>query len=127
MARHCNENAFKENRKVELGWIHNGKQVRTAKGGGTRKIELPRNSRKEEVLDKAKTLFFPTNHALHGSIVNFIFKLTDFSNREIQNETIEELYESSKVSLLRLYMVTKKKRFTQYRKSHCSRSNKDTL
>ncbi|KAL3866620.1 hypothetical protein ACJMK2_043904 [Sinanodonta woodiana] len=57
MARHCNRNAFKENRKVELGWIHNGKQVRTAKGGGTRKIELPRNSRKEE--DIAKTLFFP--------------------------------------------------------------------
>ncbi|KAL3885449.1 hypothetical protein ACJMK2_025636 [Sinanodonta woodiana] len=55
MARHCNINAFKESRKVELGWIHNEKQVRTAKGGGTRKIELPRNSRKEEVLDKAKT------------------------------------------------------------------------
>ncbi|KAL3876490.1 hypothetical protein ACJMK2_034333 [Sinanodonta woodiana] len=98
MARHCNRNAFKENRKVELGWIHNGKQVRTAKGGGTRKIELPRNSRKE-VLDKAKTLFFPTNHAPLDSIVDFILKLTDFSNREIQNETIEELYESSKVSM----------------------------
>ncbi|KAL3854256.1 hypothetical protein ACJMK2_013574 [Sinanodonta woodiana] len=72
MARHCNRNAFKENRKLELGWIHNGKHVRTAKGGVTRKIELPSNSRKEEVLDKAKTFFPPTNHAPLGSIVDFV-------------------------------------------------------
>ncbi|KAL3864129.1 hypothetical protein ACJMK2_005835 [Sinanodonta woodiana] len=57
MARYCNINAFKENRKVEFGWINDGKQLMTATGGGTRKIELPRNSRKEEVLDEAKTLF----------------------------------------------------------------------
>ncbi|KAL3885738.1 hypothetical protein ACJMK2_025781 [Sinanodonta woodiana] len=93
--KHISESSLKWRKRtmarhLELGWIHNEKQVRTAKGGGTRKIELPRNS----------------------SIVDFIFKLTDFSNREIQNETIEELYESSKVSLLRLYMVTEKKRFT---------------
>ncbi|KAL3864152.1 hypothetical protein ACJMK2_005858 [Sinanodonta woodiana] len=92
--RHCHDTAPKESQdtctsesslkkhKVEFGW--------TATGGGSRKIELPRNSRKEEVLDEAKH-FFPTNHAPLD---------------KIQHEITKELYESSKVSLLRLDMVT---------------------
>ncbi|KAL3864146.1 hypothetical protein ACJMK2_005852 [Sinanodonta woodiana] len=82
--RHCHDTATEESHntctsesslkkhKVEFGWI--------ATRGGSRKIELPRNSRKEEVLDEAR--------------------------QEIQDEITKELYESSKVSLLRLDMVT---------------------
>lgn len=34
-------------RKIELGWMHNGKHVRSSNGGGSRKIELPRDAKKQ--------------------------------------------------------------------------------
>ena len=33
-----NKNASKSTLKVEIGWIHNGKSVRTKSGGGTRNL-----------------------------------------------------------------------------------------
>ncbi len=34
--------AEKKTRKVEVGWIHEGKQVRKRKGGGTRTLDVPK-------------------------------------------------------------------------------------
>ena len=55
-------NAQKNVRKVELGWLHfrDGKflQVRTKKGGGTRKVSVSKNCRKTELIEKAVECFF---------------------------------------------------------------------
>ena len=37
-----NKWAEKMTRKVELGWIHEGKQVRKCRGGGTRTLDVPK-------------------------------------------------------------------------------------
>lgn len=41
-------------RKVELGWIHKGKQVRKRKVGGTRTLDVPKESKKADILQYAK-------------------------------------------------------------------------
>ena len=53
-----NKNGQKINSKIELGWIYNRKHVRTNNGGGTCKIELHRESKKADILNEAKTIFF---------------------------------------------------------------------
>lgn len=50
-------NAQKLRRKIELGWMHNGKHVRSSNGGGSRKIELPREAKKADILKEAKEIF----------------------------------------------------------------------
>lgn len=52
-----NKNAQKRNRKIELGWMHVCKHVRTSNGGGSCKIELPRESKKADILKEAKDFF----------------------------------------------------------------------
>ena len=42
-----NRNAHKQTRKIELGWVHLGVQVRLRKGGGTRKINIRKRCDKE--------------------------------------------------------------------------------
>lgn len=47
-----NKWAEKATRKVEVGWIHEGKQVRTHKGGGTRALDVPKQLNKISCLSK---------------------------------------------------------------------------
>ena len=55
-----NKNAHKINRKIELGWMHDDKHIRTNNGGGSRKIELHRQSKKADILKEA---FFPNGES----------------------------------------------------------------
>ena len=109
MARIGNKSASKDKKRVEVGWINNGKQVRTPRGGGTRKLELPKNSNKENVIEEIIPLFFPNGKSTLGRIQEFTFSLADFSQREITTETIGELYLAAKMATLRLYLVTNRK------------------
>lgn len=52
--------AEKKTRKIELGWIHEGKQVRKRRGGGTRTFDVSKDAKKSEILQHAKDLFFPS-------------------------------------------------------------------
>ncbi len=52
-----NKNAYKDTRRIELGWIHNGKQVRTKCGGGTRKLSVPKNAGYDDLIKLGKELF----------------------------------------------------------------------
>lgn len=109
MARVGNKSAMKEKKKVEVGWIHEGKQVRSPRGGGTRKIDLPKQSTKDSILEEVKPLFFPNGNSQLGKVEDFDFTLADFSQRDIDEQTIDELYSAAKMSTLRLYVVTKRK------------------
>ena len=42
----------------KLGWMHDDKHIRTNNGGGSRKIELHRESKKADILKEVKTFFF---------------------------------------------------------------------
>lgn len=106
MARIGNKNAKKDKKQIEVGWINDGKQVRTPRGGGTRKLQLPKDSIKENVMEEIVPLFFPNGKSPVGRIHDFKFSLADFSQREITTETIGELYLAAKMTTLRLYLVT---------------------
>lgn len=53
-----NKRAVKMTRKIELGWIHDKKQVRKRNGGGTRVLDISKKATKTEILSQAKKLFF---------------------------------------------------------------------
>ncbi|XP_061191652.1 uncharacterized protein LOC133199847 [Saccostrea echinata] len=109
MARVGNKSANKNMRKVEVGWIHGGKQVRTPRGGGTRKLDLPKFYKKDEILEEVKPLFFPQGKSSVGKKEDFHFSVVDFSQEDIADKSINDLYIASKMSTLRLYLITSKK------------------
>lgn len=90
-------------RKVEVGWIHAGKQVRTPRGSGTRKLNLPKSCKKGEILEEVKPLFSPKGKSPMGPIEDFDFSVADFSQRDIDDKSINDLYIESKMTTLRLY------------------------
>ncbi len=102
-----NKNAYKDTRRIELGWIHNGKQVRTKCGGGTRKLSVPKNAGYDDLIKLGKELFFPQGQSKKGPEVSFVFKIFDFQECEMPHDvTVGELYESVKLGILRFYLVS---------------------
>lgn len=107
-------NAHKNERKIELGWLHfrQGEfvQVRTKKGGGTRKLSVQKDSKKVVLIEKAVELFFPGGRNAKGNLDDFDCDLTDFQQHSVDDTiTVGEIYENTKLPLLRFYLTTKKK------------------
>ncbi|XP_041938181.1 uncharacterized protein LOC121699809 [Alosa sapidissima] len=107
-------NAQKSERKIEMGWLIFRKeqffQVRAKKGGGTRKICVFKDCRKDELIEKAINLFFPDQKNSEGNVTDFHIDLTDFQEHPLDNQTtVGELYEKTKLPILRFYLTTKKK------------------
>ncbi|XP_073683553.1 uncharacterized protein [Garra rufa] len=112
--KRMSKNAQKSMRKIEMGWMHfrEGKftQVRTKKGGGTRKICVSKDCRKKDLLEQAVTLFFPGEKSSEGNFTDFVVDITDFKEQAIDDQiTVGELYEQTKLPVLRFYLTTKKK------------------
>lgn len=105
-----NKMATRKTRKVELGWIHEGKQQRKKSGGGTRKIDLPKESKKADIMCIAKELFFPNGKSKQGKIEDFTFDILDYQEDAVLDEdvTIGELYSLLKMGILRFYLCTRK-------------------
>jgi hypothetical protein len=108
-----NSNAKKSTRKIELGWLNfdnnSYKQVKTANGGGTRKIDIPKHAGRDDILKEAKTKFFPNGTSKLGSSEDFEFEIRDFSERVLDSDdTIGDLYEKTGLSILRFYMSTRR-------------------
>lgn len=104
----------KKQRKIEMGWMHfrEGEfvQVRTKKGGGTRKESVLKDSKKQNWIEKAVQLFFPGGKNAEGSLTDFDIDLTDFQQHSLEDSiTVGELYEKTKLPLLRFYLTTKKR------------------
>lgn len=107
-------NAEKSKRKVELGWLHFREegfvQVRTKKGGGTRKINVQKDTKKQDLIDEAVGLFFPNGKNVMGSISDFDVDLTDFQQHSLEaGTTVGEMYDLTRLTTLRFYLTTKKK------------------
>ena len=88
-------------------------QVRTKKGGGTRKESVTKDSKKQNLIEKALRLFFPDGKNPEGSLADFDIDLTDFQKHSLDGGiTVGELYEKTKLPILRFYLTTKKRKNT---------------
>ncbi|KAK3097567.1 hypothetical protein FSP39_010956 [Pinctada imbricata] len=109
--RFGNQNASKDMRKVEIGWIHKTSkksiQIRSRRGGGTRRIAMQKNATKKELLDEGKKLFFPNGKSPQGIETDFDFDLWDYQDRTMNEEvTIGQMYRETKMPILRFYLAS---------------------
>lgn len=113
MARRRNTSAEKTSRKIEIGWLHYGKneyqQVRTRNGGGTRHASVEKTTTVPQILEMGKDLFFPDGRSTKGHADDFTFDICDFKRNKVQlDDTVGRLYEQTKLKLLGFYICTKK-------------------
>jgi len=109
-----NKFAKKNTRRVEVGWLHlpNGKegvqkQVRARRGGGLRKLCVDCHTTVRQLKSVAEGLFFPGGTSPEGKINEFCIEMVGFDGSSIPfDSTLEEIYNVTKVRLLRVYMLT---------------------
>ena len=79
---------------IEIGWVINGTQVRSQKGGGTRKIKCEVNLIMNDIVPKALELFFPGGRSLHhGDSSSYHFSIVNFDLTNIHfDATVQDLY-----------------------------------
>ncbi|XP_038159039.1 uncharacterized protein LOC119795229 isoform X1 [Cyprinodon tularosa] len=108
-----NKNAEKRERRIELGWMdfdskqQQYKQVKAIKGGGTRHWTIDKNLTVEEVRVMAENIFFPDGASKNKKLSCYHSEIQS-SQIEVEiSSTIEQLYNLSRVRILRLYLCTK--------------------
>ena len=110
-------------RKITLGWMHYSTKekrfitVRLASGGGTRRVDVPGHSTKEDLIEEARNLFFPGGLSSHGEEKEMIFNLANFKAEPIEefiedgettvDFTVQKYIEKHKLTLARLYLTSK--------------------
>ncbi|XP_069105066.1 uncharacterized protein [Argopecten irradians] len=112
-----NKHAKKKQRRVEVGWMNfdtfhqTYKQVKAPKGGGVRHYSYDGSTNVSKILTDAQDIFFDGSGASPlGQRNGFSFEIIDCNHKTIENTlTVAELYEATKVKILRVYMATKKK------------------
>ncbi|KAK0137748.1 hypothetical protein N1851_026052 [Merluccius polli] len=122
MARQRNTAGEKTSRKVEIGWLHFGSngysQVRTNHGGGTRHAALAKTTTVAQIMELGKDLFFPDGHSTKGPAKDFMFEICDFKmNNILLDNTVGQMYEQTKLKLLRFYICTKEGASTDHSSS----------
>ncbi|KAI5625384.1 hypothetical protein C0J50_15054 [Silurus asotus] len=100
-------NATKSSRKIELGWLHEGKQVRKCCGGETRILDISKDATKNDLMSHAKELFFSHGESKKGKWEEFTHSIYDFKESELEDSiTLGELYTLSKFGILHFYLHT---------------------
>lgn len=92
-----------------MGWIHQGRKLRKRRGGGTRTLDVPKESKKRDILPYAKELFFPNGKSKFGRFETFSHDILDYQEEAVLDEdvTIGELYMVLRMGVLRFYLCTK--------------------
>ncbi|XP_061621361.1 uncharacterized protein LOC133473909 [Phyllopteryx taeniolatus] len=103
-----NKWAEKLTRKVELGWIREGKQIRKRKGWGTRTLGVSKESKKADMLQYAKDIFFPNGKSRFGRCEAFSCDILDYQEEAVLDEdiTIGDLYKVRRMGVLQFYLCT---------------------
>ena len=104
-----NKNASKQTRRIHIGWIHNGRQVRASSGGRVRQLIVDKSADFETLLGHSKQLFFPCGISKKGlKLDDCKFDLRDFSQSALPREfTVGEIYRQEKpTGILRFYVIT---------------------
>lgn len=101
--------ARKSTRKVEMGWVHEGIQVRKRQGGGTRKFDIDRDVCSDGLIEYGKNLFFPEGISSKGKIEDFKFDILDFKETPLAKDiSVEDCYELVKMGVVSFYLNSKK-------------------
>ena len=56
---------------IDLGWIHEGIQVRAKLGGGTKKLNIHKDTNLSSILETSTSLFYPDGKSPKGNIEEF--------------------------------------------------------
>ena len=101
-------------RNIEFGWLHFDLKrrryvsVRTAKGGGTRKVTASLDSNVDELIPVGSRLFFPDGKSMFGSVEKMIQCIGNFRQEQISgNITLRNYVSVNSLSKVRLYFMTK--------------------
>ena len=116
----CNETKRKKRdfKTVYLGWLHfNVKRnkyvsVRANNGGGARKVIFENIASKDEILDKAKSLFFVDEKCVFGNLNDMDINLGKFREEAVNDEhftSLADCVKTTSFSKTRLYLLTKEK------------------
>ena len=83
------------------------KQVRGVSGGGTRHIKIDANLSVQDILEVGNEIFFPGGLSKKGSAENSSFCLLSYNKScfEDGSLTIRELYETTKLQMVRLLFM----------------------
>ncbi|XP_051253198.1 uncharacterized protein LOC127361993 [Dicentrarchus labrax] len=97
-----------------MGWLHfdNGTyhQIKTRNGGGTRHLSVEKSVTMGELLETGKGLFFPNGYSSKGPMEDLEFDIRDFGHNAVSPEvTVSQLYEQTKIQMLRIYTTSKAK------------------
>lgn len=108
-----NQYAARQTRRIDIGWLNFNstarefKQVKEKRGGGIRRLTLDRNTTMATVSQLALSLFFPDGTSSLGSLDKFTYYLQDFKQSIVdEHDKISDIYQTTKVKLLRLYLCT---------------------
>lgn len=111
-----NSNAKRKERRIEVGWMdfdeeeERYKQVKSVNGGGTRHLSIDKNEKVADIKVMAENLFFPKGRSKRNkSLSNYSTHIESSQIHVDVSNTVDELYNESKVKMLRLYLCTKKK------------------
>ena len=110
-------------KKITIGWMHRDLSqdryvsVRATKGGGTRKIDLPILSTKDEIIAAGTELFFQDGVSSHGCAENMVFNIANFKGEMISDNinndghtepfTLEQYINKYKLVHVRIYLTSK--------------------
>ncbi|XP_039651033.1 uncharacterized protein LOC120555909 [Perca fluviatilis] len=111
-----NANAKRKVRRVEVGWMdfdvkeQRYKQVKSVSGGGTRHLSVDKDETVADIKVMAENLFFPNGLSKKKKDLSHYSTHIESSQTHVKmSNRVEELYNQSKVKILRLYLCTKKK------------------
>lgn len=110
-------------KRMEIGWLHRQSSeekftmIRSKDGGGTRNAEMFGSSGRMDIILYAKKLFFPSGKSPICDENDVIFSLGNFAQEEVGSTlvfpdnslhpfTIENYQQSTKLSKIRLYLMT---------------------
>lgn len=86
------------------------KQVKSVNGGGTKHLSISKGVTVADIQVMAENLFFPNGHSKKNKTLSHYSTHIESSQTHVDMfNTVEELYNQSKVKILRLYLCTKKK------------------
>ena len=117
-----NSKKIKGTRLIHLGWQSFNEKKRkytnVKKSGGARSVEMAKDASTDDLIETAKSLFFPDGKSHLGSKDLFTFKLGNFGCDIISEYigkqepfTLERYVKYNKLTHVRLYLLSRKKGF----------------
>ena len=113
----CLAHGTKKDRAIEIGWCNwdnkdqRYKFVRQSRLGGTRSLRLAKDSKKSDIINVGKALFFENGKSPYGDTLDFVFDLSlDVKGQSIlpDGEKMDETCKRTLIKKSRYYLLSRK-------------------